>query len=554
MKNTHPEPVSPALLQHRSERSKRRENRVADQITRFAGSMKFVYIHAIWFGLWIALGVEDYPFGLLTMIVSLEAIFLSTFVMISQNRADEKRQVIADEAWRTVQEEEQQNERLLRLSNQILDLTKEIHAARASATPAPVPELTEATAKGKGTGKSDNEQSTASGSRLSTLMSRGWRPVEPPRRPVLFVNPRSGDGAATRNGVVERARERGVETVILGPGDDLTGTRPGGRGRRGRCARNGGRRRVPRGGCGSRGGAGAAFRLHPRRHAQPLRARPRCGPAGRARRSGRVHRWSRAPDRHGRSERPHLPEQRLPRNLRRGSPAGQLPRYEGPNPGGDGAEGTRSQWARIRLCALSTTPDESTHGLRCCWSPTTLMRWTVPVSAPDRRSPAASWESWSRHHRGEVRHTLRGEPGAPLTWKSKPRLRCMPASTARQSSSSAPLTFDVRPAALRVRICARHPGASPAARIPRPGLTARRCTVIALDRAIVNRASRHPPGLLNRLGPAQLRPWPPLRRQRWRRPPHHPGSAHPCALASRRQPPASRRSGTASWGTCRPTA
>ena len=59
----------------------------------------------IWFSLWITLGVEDYPFGLLTMIVSLEAIFLSTFVMISQNRADEKRQVIADEAWRTVQAE-----------------------------------------------------------------------------------------------------------------------------------------------------------------------------------------------------------------------------------------------------------------------------------------------------------------------------------------------------------------------------------------------------------------------------------------------------------------
>jgi uncharacterized membrane protein len=130
-----PAPVSPALLRHLHERSKRRENRVADQITRFAGSMKFVYIHAIWFSLWIGLGVEDYPFGLLTMIVSLEAIFLSTFVMISQNRADEKRQVIADEQWRTVQEEEQQNEVLLRLSNEILDLTKEIHAASATAAP-----------------------------------------------------------------------------------------------------------------------------------------------------------------------------------------------------------------------------------------------------------------------------------------------------------------------------------------------------------------------------------------------------------------------------------
>jgi uncharacterized membrane protein len=139
MRARQPEPVSPALLQHLQERSKRRENRVADQITRFAGSMKFVYIHAIWFSLWIVLGVEDYPFGLLTMIVSLEAIFLSTFVMISQNRADEKRQVIADQQWRTVQEEEQQNERLLRLSNEILALTKEIQAASATASPARQP-------------------------------------------------------------------------------------------------------------------------------------------------------------------------------------------------------------------------------------------------------------------------------------------------------------------------------------------------------------------------------------------------------------------------------
>ena len=54
--------------------------------------MRFVYIHILWFGCWIGLGVEHYPYGLLTMIVSLEAIFLSTFVMISQNRADAKRQ------------------------------------------------------------------------------------------------------------------------------------------------------------------------------------------------------------------------------------------------------------------------------------------------------------------------------------------------------------------------------------------------------------------------------------------------------------------------------
>jgi Protein of unknown function (DUF1003) len=57
--------------------------------------MMFVYIHVIRFTVWIASGVEHYPFRLLMMIVSLEAIFLSTFVMISQNRADEKRQVLS---------------------------------------------------------------------------------------------------------------------------------------------------------------------------------------------------------------------------------------------------------------------------------------------------------------------------------------------------------------------------------------------------------------------------------------------------------------------------
>jgi uncharacterized membrane protein len=125
-------PINPALLKHADQRRQSLENRVADQITRFAGSMQFVYLHVIWFAVWIASGVEHYPFGLLTMIVSLEAIFLSTFVMISQNRADEKRQVLADHQWQTVQEEEQQNEDLLSLSNQILELTKAIHAMTAA--------------------------------------------------------------------------------------------------------------------------------------------------------------------------------------------------------------------------------------------------------------------------------------------------------------------------------------------------------------------------------------------------------------------------------------
>jgi uncharacterized membrane protein len=122
------DPIDPALLEHERERAEATQNRVADRITAFSGSMLFVYIHIIWFGCWIGFGVEKYPFGLLTMIVSLEAIFLSTFVMISQNRADAKRQVIADEQWSTVQEEDQQNKELLDLSRQILQLTEEVRA------------------------------------------------------------------------------------------------------------------------------------------------------------------------------------------------------------------------------------------------------------------------------------------------------------------------------------------------------------------------------------------------------------------------------------------
>jgi uncharacterized membrane protein len=121
-----PPPINPALMKHAQERAENAQNRVADRITAFSGSMLFVYLHILWFGLWISLGVEKYPFGLLTMIVSLEAIFLSTFVMISQNRADAKRQVIADQQWKTVQEEDQQNTELLDLSRQILQLTKEV--------------------------------------------------------------------------------------------------------------------------------------------------------------------------------------------------------------------------------------------------------------------------------------------------------------------------------------------------------------------------------------------------------------------------------------------
>ena len=120
---------NPALVEHARRRADSVQNRIADQITTFAGSMWFVYIHIVWFACWIGFGVEGYPYGLLTMIVSLEAIFLSTFVMISQNRADAKRQVVANQQWRTVQVEDKQNQELLDRSNQILELAKAIHAS-----------------------------------------------------------------------------------------------------------------------------------------------------------------------------------------------------------------------------------------------------------------------------------------------------------------------------------------------------------------------------------------------------------------------------------------
>jgi uncharacterized membrane protein len=128
-----PKPVNPALLKHAAQRQEFVQNRIADTITGFAGSMAFVYIHVVWFACWIGLGVEPYPFGLLTMIVSLEAIFLSTFVMISQNRGDTKRQVLADQQWRTVQEEDGQNKQLLGVTRQILALTEEVRGYAAFA-------------------------------------------------------------------------------------------------------------------------------------------------------------------------------------------------------------------------------------------------------------------------------------------------------------------------------------------------------------------------------------------------------------------------------------
>ena len=87
--------VAALHIQARKERSL--QEHIADVITQLSGRMSFVYIHVVWFGVWILintghLGIppfDPFPYGLLTMVVSLEAIFLSTFVLISQNRLSE---------------------------------------------------------------------------------------------------------------------------------------------------------------------------------------------------------------------------------------------------------------------------------------------------------------------------------------------------------------------------------------------------------------------------------------------------------------------------------
>ena len=120
--------IHPGLLDHAEQRRRSLQNRIADAITSFAGSMWFVYIHILWFSVWILAGIERYPYGLLTMIVSLEAIFLSTFVMISQNRQDQARGHISAQQYALVKTEKDQNEELIRLSHQILELTRSIEA------------------------------------------------------------------------------------------------------------------------------------------------------------------------------------------------------------------------------------------------------------------------------------------------------------------------------------------------------------------------------------------------------------------------------------------
>ena len=114
----------PVVSAHRERRAADMQLRIADTITAFAGSMKFVYIHAVVFVVWM-LFVESDPWPKLTLIVSLEAIFLSTFVMIGQNRAAAFQQAKADHDF---VEQEQELKTNTELTRAVHALATEIHA------------------------------------------------------------------------------------------------------------------------------------------------------------------------------------------------------------------------------------------------------------------------------------------------------------------------------------------------------------------------------------------------------------------------------------------
>ena len=130
-------PHHPVVLAEQARRAGDLQLRIADRITAFAGSMQFVYIHIAVFAGWM-LFIESSPWPTLTMIVSLEAIFLSTFVMIGQNRQSAFTEAKADHDYKDVNTLLVENTDLTRSVHQ---LTNDVHdllfANKASTPPAP---------------------------------------------------------------------------------------------------------------------------------------------------------------------------------------------------------------------------------------------------------------------------------------------------------------------------------------------------------------------------------------------------------------------------------
>jgi uncharacterized membrane protein len=130
----HKELHTPVVIQEAEKRAGNVQLRVADAITAFAGSMAFVYVHIILFAVWMIFW-EKFPWPSLTLVVSLEAIFLSTFVMIGQNRQASFAQAKADHDFVSQEQELAKN---TELTQQIHQLTSELHARLMdSGKPAP---------------------------------------------------------------------------------------------------------------------------------------------------------------------------------------------------------------------------------------------------------------------------------------------------------------------------------------------------------------------------------------------------------------------------------
>lgn len=116
------------------------EGNLAEKITDFSGSMNFAYLHLLWFVFWIAAnhglipGVpifDPFPYGLLTMVVSLEAIFLSTFILVAQNRqalVDEVREL--EEEQEDIEEEKEQEE----LEEEVEDIQNDLDQIKKAIT------------------------------------------------------------------------------------------------------------------------------------------------------------------------------------------------------------------------------------------------------------------------------------------------------------------------------------------------------------------------------------------------------------------------------------
>src|ERR1700710_3310665 len=115
---------TPVVVQEAERRAASLQLRIADAITSFAGSMRFVYVHIVIFAVWM-IWFEKFPWPSLTLVVSLEAIFLSTFVMIGQNRQASFAQAKADHDFVSQEKELLTN---TELTKEIHRLTSELHA------------------------------------------------------------------------------------------------------------------------------------------------------------------------------------------------------------------------------------------------------------------------------------------------------------------------------------------------------------------------------------------------------------------------------------------